>query len=153
MKEFGDDRHHDDALGDFQFHDNGWLGRWPLSDGDWCDLFTALGEGEDWWTEPPASEGLARLLEGARELDRVKETALKAIRRFRTDTLGFNEGPPADEWTVLGLTADADRELWISLHEYVTDEYSAWWARIRDGQAVEVRRGTAGTGCRPPAPR
>jgi hypothetical protein len=146
-----DDPYRHPTLGELRSDWNlhGWIGRWRL-EGYWCDLFVAEPEGyeppDTWRDDDPPPEAVAPLVEAVGRLDRVAEAALEAIRRFRTGTLGFNAGPPADLWSITGLMVDARGELWIVLHEYETDEYSAWWARIRGVEAVEARRGIAGGG-------
>jgi hypothetical protein len=89
--------------------------------------------------EEPSDAAIDTLRTAVRDLDRLTQTALAHVRRFRREALNFNEGPPDDHWSVESIITDMSGTLVLVLYEADTDEYSAWHAHFSLGNVSVTR--------------
>jgi len=114
----------------------GWLGR-SAPGADFFDLYVmrpSAGESDT----PPAS-ALGALEHVVREAETLKASSVAAVCAARQAALNWRAGPPVEAWSIVEARVDQDGALWLTLHEYETDEYSRWLVRV-DAAAPEVRR-------------
>lgn len=108
--------------------EHGWIGRSGPGP-DFFDLYVMRLEGDE-SDDPPAS-ALAKLTEAASQIDLLKAQAVAAICAARQARLNWRAGPPLVEWAMVEARIDTAGDLWLSLHEYETDEYSLWMVRAQ----------------------
>lgn len=126
--------------------DDGWLGRSDPGP-DFYDLFV-MRAGED---EAPAEAALALLARAAADIGALKARAVEAVCAARQARLNWRAGPPLEAWSITELRVDAASALWLTLHEYETDEYSRWLVCLGGPGAPVVRRIPALALSAPPA--
>ena len=99
---------------------------------------------ELWSDDPPSPGAIDHLMRFEARVDELKAVAIAAVCEARQARLNWKAGPSADQWSLLELRLDAGDAVWLTLHEYETDEYSKWLVRLDiDGRPVEVRRAPA----------
>ena len=114
----------------------GWLGR-SAPGTDFFDLYVmrpSAGESDT----PPAS-ALAALERVVSAAEALKASSVAAVCTARQAALNWRAGPPLEAWSIVEARVDQNGALWLTLHEYETDEYSRWLVRV-DAAAPEVRR-------------
>lgn len=118
------------ALGVFKpVNDEGWLGR-SGPGADFYDLFVMRRSDED----APSARALNQLADAVAQMGALKARAVDIICAARIGRLGWREGPPADEWSIIEARIDAGSALWLMLGDE-TDEYVRWLVRLT-GDAV-----------------
>lgn len=122
---------------DWRWQNGSWVGRGALP-GDFYDLAVTGGDG---WDDAPPPEAVARLEAAHARVETLFAAAVRAVCEARRAALGWRDGPPLADWSLVEMRLAADDRLWVSVHEYETDEYSLWMAAFDDAwQTGEVRR-------------
>lgn len=84
---------------------------------------------------------MARLAAAHARVETLFAAAVRVVCEARLAALGWRDGPPLADWSLVEMRLAADDRLWVSVHEYETDEYSLWMAAFDDAwQTGEVRR-------------
>jgi hypothetical protein len=104
------------------WNDNGWRGRGGKA-AETCDLFV-MEPGDARPT--PSEAALERLTGAVRTIAALKAAAVERVCAARQARLNWREGPAVEAWSVVELRIDRAGALWLTLHEYETDEYSRW---------------------------
>lgn len=126
------------VLGKFELDsENGWIGR-SGPGADFFDLYVMRPDG--YVEDGPPADHVERLAAAMAGLDALKFRAVAEICAARQSRLNWRAGPPPDQWSITEARIDADGALWLSLHEYETDEYSLWLVKPGEGEPWPVRR-------------
>ncbi|MES2988908.1 MAG: hypothetical protein V4808_13460, partial [Pseudomonadota bacterium] len=116
---------------DWRRENGSWVGRGELP-GDFYDLAVS---GADDWEDEPSADAVARLV-GA-DVQALFAEAVRATCEAREAALMWKAGPPLADWSLAEMRMTAAGALWLSIHEYETDEYSLWMVRFEGGAAAE----------------
>lgn len=120
---------------EWRWQNGSWIGRGELP-GDFYDLAVTGGDG---WDEEPPAEAVTRL-RGA-DVEALFCAAVLATCAARQTVLDWKAGPSREDWSLVEMRITAAGALWLSVHEYETDEYSLWMVRFDDeDRAIAVRR-------------
>lgn len=122
---------------DWRWQNGSWIGRGALP-GDFYDLAVTGGNG---WEEEPPADAVARLERAQASMATLFAGAVRATCEARQAVLGWKAGPPGEQWSLTEMRVTATGALWLSIHEYETDEYSLWMVRFDDDdRPMSVRR-------------
>lgn len=117
--------------------DEGWLGRSDAS-AAFFDLFVMQPESRQDETAP--AHAFVILEAAVRDIHCLRALAVAAICAARQARLGWRDGPPLEAWQLIEVRIDGSGALWLTLHEYETDEYSNWLVGADSAGAPIVRR-------------
>ncbi len=119
---------------------------------DWSDGVIAVDpDAWDGFPEAPPPDMLARFTAIVETLGDLLPVAIHHVRAWRVATLNWRDAPTDADWSLTLVLVDRSGALWLSLHEFETDEYAQWWVRFTDGAPVEIRKGVSGQGLPEPA--
>lgn len=116
----------------------GWQGRSDPGP-NFFDLFIMTPP--DTYDGPPHDQAIAALNSAFDRIDVLKRLGVDAVCAARQASLNWKVGPPIEAWSIVELRIDLESAVWLSLHEYETDEYSGWLVKFaEDGEPQTVRR-------------
>ncbi|MEY4879795.1 MAG: hypothetical protein RJB62_1264 [Pseudomonadota bacterium] len=114
---------------------------------DWSDAVIEIDpESCEGFPEAPPPDMLANFTAIVATLADHLAKAIDYARAWRVTTLHWRDAPPDADWSLTQVRIDRSGALWLSLHEFETDEYAQWWVRFTGDAPVEVRKGVSGRG-------
>ncbi|MEI9928005.1 MAG: hypothetical protein WDN44_10360 [Sphingomonas sp.] len=99
--------------------------------------------------EGPPAAAVARLGRADAAMPSLFAAAVRRVCAARREALGWREGPPIEDWSLDEARIDRAGGLWLTVHEYETDEASAWMVALDESDrptAVRRRADTRLTG-------